>query len=75
MIKKSKLSKGMTCSMDKLEDHFSAEEPNDESYHNKEFEDQMNLDKSEIRKKYFENIEQFFEQLEMKLQMRYQHRL
>ena len=45
-----KLSKGVTCSMDKSDDLFSAEEPNDESYHDNTIEDRMNLDKSLIRK-------------------------
>jgi hypothetical protein len=54
MINKPKLSEGVTCSMDKLNDLLIAEEPNDEFYHD------------------FENIEQFLEQLEMKLQMTYQ---
>jgi hypothetical protein len=45
---------------------------NDEFYHDNKIEDRMNLDKSEIdKKKYFKNIEEFFEQLEMKLQMTY----
>ena len=44
MINKPKLSKGMTCSMDRSDDLFSAEEPNDESYHENSIGDQMNLD-------------------------------
>ena len=51
MINKSKLSKGVTCSMDKSDDLLSAEEPNDEFYHDNTIEDRMNLDKSEIDKK------------------------
>ena len=43
MINKSKLSKWVTCSIDKFDDLFSAEEPNDNT-----IEDQMNLDKSEF---------------------------
>ena len=34
--------------MDKSDDLFSAEEPNDESYHDNPIEDQMNLAKIEI---------------------------
>ena len=49
MIKKSK---GVSCSMDKPDDLFSAKEPNDESYHNnKSIEDWMNSEKSEIKRK------------------------
>jgi hypothetical protein len=33
MINKPKLSKGVTCSKDKSDDLLSAEEPNDEFYH------------------------------------------
>ena len=53
MINKLKLSKGVTCSMDKLNDLLSAEEPNDEFYHDNTIEEQMNLDKSEIDNKIF----------------------
>ena len=53
MINKPKLSKGVTCSMDKSNDLLSAEESNDEFYHDNTIEDQMNLDKSEIDKKIF----------------------
>jgi hypothetical protein len=53
MINKPKLSKGVTCSMDKLDDLFSAEEPNDEFFHDNRIEDRINLDKSEIDTKIF----------------------
>jgi hypothetical protein len=57
MIKKPKLSNGMTCSMDKYDDLLSAEEPNDEFYHDNTSEDGMNLDKTEIDgKKYVETV-------------------
>jgi hypothetical protein len=76
MINKPKLSKGVTCSKDKLDDLLSAEEPNDEFYNDNTIEDRMNLDKSKIDfKKYFENIKQFFEQFKMKLQMTYQQKM
>ena len=39
----------VTCSMDESDDCFNAEEPNDESYQDNTNEDQMNLDKTEIR--------------------------
>ena len=35
MINKLMLTKGVTCSKDKLDDILNAEEPNDESYHDK----------------------------------------
>ena len=41
--------KVVTCSMDESDDFFNAEEPNDESYQDNTNEDQMNLDKTEIR--------------------------
>ena len=50
MINKSKLSKGVTCSIDKSDDLFSAEEPNDESYHDNTMKAKMNLEKTELRK-------------------------
>ena len=40
----------VTCSMDESDDFFNAEEPNDESYHDNTIEDQINLEKTEIRK-------------------------
>ena len=49
MINKPMLTKGVTCSKDKSDDLFRAEEPNDEFYHGNTIEDQMNLDKTEIR--------------------------
>jgi hypothetical protein len=48
MINKPKLSTGVTCFTDKSDDLLSAEELNDEFYHDNIIEDQMNLDKSEI---------------------------
>ena len=39
----------MTFSKDKSNDLFRAEEPNDEFYHGYTIEDQMNLDKTEVR--------------------------
>ena len=53
IINKPKLSTGVTCSMDKSDDLLSAEEPNDEFYHDNTIEDRMNLDKSERDKKIF----------------------
>ena len=47
-MNKSKLTKGVTCSMDESDDLQNAEEPNDESYHDNTIEDQMNLDKIKI---------------------------
>ena len=41
MINKSKLSKGVTCSMDKSDDLLSAEEPNYECYHDNTIEGRM----------------------------------
>ena len=43
------LTKGVTCSKDKSDDLFRAEEPNDEFYHGNTIEDQINLDKTEIK--------------------------
>ena len=42
VINKSKLAKGVTCSMDKSDDLFNSEDNT--------IEDQMNLDKTKIRK-------------------------
>ena len=44
------LGKFGPISMDESGDLFNAEEPNDESYHDNTNEDQMNLDKTKIRK-------------------------
>ena len=65
MMNKSKLAKGVTCSMDELDDLFNPEEPNDESYH-----DNTNEFRQDQNQTYnYENIKKFVEHLEMKLQM------